>query len=122
MHERTLAIDLAKEVFQVAVFDDRGKVTGQRRPRRNKLASLLANQPPSTVVMEACAGAHYWGRLARSYGHEVRLVAPQRVKPFRQGQKNDGNDSVAIGEAGLSPNTRLVGVKSIEQQELQALR
>lgn len=121
MGERTLAIDLAKDVFEVAILNEHGKVVGRKRLRRRKLPAFLARQERATVAMEACAGAHYWGRWSRSQGHEVKLVAPQRVKPFRQGQKNDGNDAVAIGEASRSPNTRLVGVKSVEQQELQAL-
>ena len=121
MHERTLAIDLAKDVFQVSIFNEHGKIVGRKRLRRNKLSQFLAQQSPSTVAMEACAGSHYWGRVSKSCDHQVKLVPPQRVRPFRQGQKNDANDGDAIGEAARSPNTRLVGVKSVEQQELQAV-
>ncbi len=43
----------------------------RKRLRRHQLLSFLAALPPCTVAMEACAGAHYWGReigkLGQSY-------------------------------------------------------
>ena len=71
--------------------------------------------------MEACGGSHDWGRVLKKQGHTVKLIAPQFVKPFRQGQKNDWNDALAIGIAGLQPTMRFVAVKSEDQQSLQAL-
>ncbi len=71
--------------------------------------------------MEATRGAHYWARVLRGFGHEVRLIAPQFVKPFLKSQKNDANDAEAICEAVSRPNMRFVPSKSIEQQDLQAL-
>jgi transposase len=71
--------------------------------------------------MEATRGAHYWARVLRAFGHEVRLIAPQFVKPFLKSQKNDANDAEAICEAVSRPNMRFVPSKSIEQQDLQAL-
>jgi len=67
--------------------------------------------------MEACGSAHYWARTFRAYGHEVRLIAPQFVKPFVKSNKNDAVDAEAICEAAQRPTMRFVSVKSIEQQE-----
>lgn len=73
------------------------------------------------IGIEATQGAHYWARVLRASGHEVRLLAPQFVKPYLKSQKNDANDAEAICEAVSRPNMRFVPSKSIEQQDLQAL-
>ncbi len=87
---------------------------------RGKLLALIARQPPALMVMEACRGAHDWARRFRALGHEVRLLAPQYVVPFRHGQKNDPNDALALTEAGLRPSIPSGPVKSGEQQDIQA--
>jgi len=71
------------------------------------------------VVMEACGGANYWAREIIALGHEVKLIAPQYVKPYVKGNKNDYNDAEAIAEAAQRPNMRFVPIKSIEQQDIQ---
>jgi hypothetical protein len=67
----TLAIDLAKQVFQLHGADFRGKATMRQKVRRSQLPALLAQTPPCSVVMEACSSAHYWAREARSHGHKI---------------------------------------------------
>jgi transposase len=69
--------------------------------------------------MEACGGANYWAREFIALGHEVKLIAPQYVKPFVKGNKNDYNDAEAITEAAQRPNMRFVPIKSVEQQDIQ---
>lgn len=66
--------------------------------------------------MEACPGAHYWGREIGTLGHTVRLIAPAYVKPFVKRQKNDAADAEAICEAAQRPTMRFVAVKSQEKQ------
>src|SRR6516165_9697463 len=83
--------------------------------------TLMARQPPALIFMEACGGAHDWARRFRAMGHEVRLLAPQYVTPFRRGQKNDPNDALALTEAGQRPNIPTVPIKTIAQQDLQGL-
>jgi len=117
---RIIAIDLAKNVFQVCLFDKRGKVVSNKSMRRASLARFLANQPPALVAMEACGGAHHWGRMAQLAGHSVMLIPPRWVTPYRQGQKTDGNDALAIGIAAQQANLKTVGVKSLEQQSVQS--
>jgi len=68
--------------------------------------------------MEACSGAHEWGRQFQRHGHTVRLMAPKFVTPYRKSGKNDGNDAEAICEAVTRPSIRFVPVKSAEQQAL----
>jgi transposase len=74
----TVGIDLAKNVFAVHGVDTTGRAVLVRPSvARAKLAELLASLPPCLVGMEACSGAHHWARLFASYGHTVRLIAPQ---------------------------------------------
>jgi transposase len=88
---------------------------------RGRLSTFVANLPACTVAMKACGSAHYWARLFRRFGHEVRLIAPQFVKPFVKSNKNDAADAEAICEAAQRPNMRFVAVKTIEQQDIQAM-
>lgn len=117
---RIIAIDLAKNVFQICLFDRDGRVLSNRSMRRAGLASFLARQAPAVVAMEACGGAHHWGRKAQEAGHQVKIIPPRRVTPYRQGQKTDGNDALAIGIAARQAKLKTVGVKSLEQQSVQS--
>lgn len=117
----TLAIDLAKHVFQLHGVDQRGACTLRRQVRRAQLVPLLAQLPACTVAMEACGGAHEWGRRIEALGHRVRLIAPQFVKPFVKGNKTDRNDAEAICEAAQRPGMRWVALKTVEQQQVLAM-
>lgn len=112
----TLAIDLAKNVFQLHGVDARGVCQLRRRVRRAQLLSVMAQTPPCLVAMEACASAHYWAREFIKLGHRVKLIPAQYVKPFVRGNKTDGNDAEGICEAALRPRMPSVAVKSEEQQ------
>jgi len=82
---------------------------------------VVAGLSPCLIGMEACSGAHEWGRRFQEHGHAVRLMAPKFVAPYRKSGKNDGNDAEAICEAVSRPNMRFVPVKSAEQQALLAM-
>jgi transposase len=116
-----IGIDLAKNVFQVCIATTQGQVKTNKTVTRGQLLEVITRQPPALIVMEACGGAHDWARRFRQVGHEVRLIAPQYVTPFRQGQKNDHNDAQALTEAGLRPGIPSVPIKTVEQQDTQAL-
>lgn len=117
-----IGIDLAKRVFQVcAVNIKTGKSGFNKALRRSALLDFMRRQSPCRVFMEACGGAHYWARQLSALGHEVSLIAPQFVTPFRKGHKTDANDALAIVEAGLRPDMRFVPVKGLEQQDIQSL-
>jgi transposase len=113
-----LGIDLGKSSFQVHGVDGRGRKVVSRKLSRPKLKQYLVNLPACVVAMEACAGAHYWARLVRSYGHGAKLIAPQFVKPYVKSNKNDAADAEAICEAAQRPNMRFVAVKEIGQQDM----
>lgn len=89
-------------------------------PARQVLRAL-ANLPVCTVVMESCAGAHWLARQIQALGHTVKLIAPQYVKPFVQGNKNDFLDAQAICEAASRPSMRFVAIKNVEQRTLSAI-
>ena len=117
----TVGLDLAKNVFQVHGADAHGRVLLRKKLQRSQLAAFFATLPPCVVAMVACGGAHHWGRKLSALGHQVRLIAPQYVKPYVKSQKNDAPDAAAICEAATRPHMRFVAVKSAEQQSLLAL-
>jgi len=91
---KTLGIDIAKRVFQLHGLDVHGKTVLKKRVGRDQLLSVIANLPACLIGMEACGGAHYWARKFQSFGHEVKLMSPQYVKPYVKTNKNDRNDGV----------------------------
>src|SRR6187399_2956743 len=112
----TIGLDIAKTSFQAHGADGSGAVVFRKTLSRGRLLAFFAAQPPCVVAMEACAGAHHWGRELARQGHTVRLIAPAYVKPFVKRQKNDAADAEAICEAVQRPTMRFVPVKSAEQQ------
>ncbi len=121
MKVTTIGIDLAKSVFQIHGVDERGKAVLRKSLKRAEVLKFFANLPPCLIGSEACASAHHWARQLIALGHEVKLMAPQFVKPYVKTNKNDRNDAEAICEAVARPNMRFVPVKTPEQQALLAL-
>lgn len=116
-----MAIDLAKASFQLHGVDAAGHKIMGKKLSRQRLKEFMVNLPACLVAMEACGSAHYWARLFESFGHTVRLIAPQFVKPFVKSNKNDAVDAEAIAEAVQRPGMRFVAIKTVEQQDTQAL-
>ncbi len=116
MNVTTIGIDLAKNSFSVHGVDERGRVVLRKTVSRSKLTPLIAQLPACDIGMEACSGAHEWGRRFELMGHRVGLMAARQVSAYRQGGKNDSNDAAAICEARTRPGMRYVSVKSAEQQ------
>jgi transposase len=112
----TVGIDLAKNVFQVHGVSERGKAVLRKQLKRSEMLKFFTNLPPCLIGMEACGSAHHWARKLIELGHEVRLMAPQFVKPYVKTNKNDRNDAEAICEAVGRPNMCFVPVKTAEQQ------
>ena len=99
MNIATMGIDLAKNVFQLHGVNSQGKVALRRQIHRGQMRGLFVNLPPCLIGMEACASAHYWARTLQSYGHTVRLIAPQFVKPYVKTHKTDATDAEALPPA-----------------------
>src|SRR5512145_1759927 len=121
-HEiNVLGIDIAKRVFHAVGMDNTGKIVYRKRLSRHDLRPYIAKLPPVRIGIEACGGAHYWARRFRAHGHEVKLMAPQFVKPYVKSHNNDSRDAEAIAEAVTRPTMRFVPIKDVAQQGIQAL-
>ncbi len=116
-----LGIDLAKNSFQLHGVDSDGEVVLTKKLTRAKLTTFIAQLPVCLIGIEACSGANYWQRVFERFGHTVRMIAPQFVKPYVKSNKNDAADAEAICEAVQRPSMRFVPSKSIEQQDIQSM-
>lgn len=116
-----LGIDLAKQSFHVYGVNAEGHKVVSKKLNRKQLLSFIAQLAPCLIGLEACGGAHHWVRVFSRFGHNVRLMAPQFVKPYVKSNKNDAVDAEAICEAVQRPTMRFVPAKSIEQQDIQSL-
>jgi len=117
-----IGLDTAKSVFQVHGVNETGKVEIKRKLRRSELIPFFEKQEVCTVVIEACGAAHHWARILRGLGHEVKLIAPEAVRPFvKKGKKNDPADAAALCTAASRPDMMFVPIKSIEQQGILAV-
>ena len=121
MNIKRIGIDLAKQVFQVHGVDGQEKAVLRKKLSRAQMLTYFQKLPPCLIGMEACSSAHYWARELQKIGHTVKLMAPQFVKPYVKSNKNDANDAEAICEAVARPTMRFVAIKSIEQQDIQAV-
>jgi transposase len=101
--------------------DAHGNVVLPKRVSRKQVLPLLAQLPPCLVGLEACGGSHYWAREITKLGHTVKLMAPQAVKPYVQGNKTDGRDAEGICEAASRPRVRPVAINSAADQDMQTL-
>ena len=118
---KVVGIDLGKTSFHLHAVDDRGQTQMTKKQTRNQLKATMSKLSPCLVGIEACAGAHDWARRLSGYGHEVKLIAPQFVKPYVKSNKNDRVDAEAICEAVQRPGMRFVAAKTVEQQDVQCL-
>src|SRR5262245_36723939 len=120
-HRTTIAVDLAKSVFEVAVSERPGRVAKRQRLTRGQFARFVRGQEPALFVMEACGTAHFWGREAQAHGHRVVLLPPHAVRPYVLRNKTDGADAKALLEAVRNEAIRPVPVKSVDQHAIGAL-
>lgn len=121
MEQTTIAVDLAKSVFQVAVSHRVGQVTSEHRLRRSQMMPFFAQQPAATVLLEACGSAHHWAREVQRLGHTPRLLPAHDVHRYVRRNKTDRADAKALLEANRNDEIRTVPVKSIEQQAIASL-
>jgi len=116
-----VGIDLGKHSFHLHGQDKPGRELFRKKCSRQQMMSFFGNLPACTVVMEACAGAHFVARQLTAMGHQAKLISPQFVRPFVKGNKNDFVDAEAICEAASRPSMRFVSPKTEAQQTLSVL-
>ena len=121
MKDMMIGVDLAKNVFQVHGALRGGEVQFRKKLTRKQFSVFMAQQEPCLVIFEACGGAHYWAREMITLGHDVKLIAPQYVRPFVKRQKNDAADAEAIVIAARQPEMRFVPPKTVDQQSRAAV-
>ena len=121
MNITVLGIDIGKNVFHLFGMDSGGREVLRKKLTRKKLFAFMVNLPACLVGMEACGGSNHLARVFQGYGHDVRLMSPQFVKPYLKSNKNDYLDAEAICEAVQRPTMRFVPVKSVECQDIQTL-
>ena len=117
----TVAIDLAKDVFELAFADAQGRIVERRRLSRRAFATALDNREPLLVVMEACGSAHYWARRFQRTGHRVELLPAHDVRPYVRRNKTDRADAAGLLEAARCGAIQAVPVKTPQQQGVQGL-
>jgi len=121
MQSKTIAVDLAKSVFQISFADERQRITQRQRLNRSQFKRLITQSPPSRIVMEGCASAHYWGRLAIDHGHQPKLLHAKYVSAYVRRNKTDSADADALIRADGDETLVPIAVKSVDQQALQSL-
>lgn len=120
---KVLGIDLAKNNFSLCALSEKGEIIYRKSMDRKELIEFTTNLKPCLIGFEACGGAHYFGRLFKSQGHEVKMMAVQAVKAFCPvNKKNDAVDAEAIAVAAMQPSVRSVRVKSTNDQDLDMLK
>ena len=118
---RIISVDLAKDVFEVAVATRYSRIIERKRLNRKRFHRFLVEAPPATVLFESCATAHFWSRTAESVGHQARIIPAQYVRPYRRRNKTDRVDTEALLEANRCGGIKPVPVRSVDQQQIQQL-
>jgi transposase len=121
MKNTTIAVDLAKSVFEIGISYRPGHVDQYHRVSRNLLSNFFAGQAPATVIMEACSSSHHWARQFVRFGHDVKLLPPFYVRPYVQRSKTDRTDVKGMLEAWRNSDIHPVPIKTEAQQQLIAL-
>ena len=111
-----IGMDTSKHIFQLHGVDAAERPVLRKRLGRQQMVAFFARLPPTVIGIEACGAAHHWARVLGEFGHEVKLIAPQHVKPYVKRNKNDRRDAEGLCEATGRPTMRFVPVKTSEQQ------
>jgi transposase len=115
-HVSRIGMDTSKHIFQLHGVDATEAPVLRKKLRRKEMVAFFEKLAPTVIAIEACGASHHWARLLRSFGHTVKLIPPQLVKPYVKRGKNDAADAEALCEAMSRPTMRFVPVKTAEQQ------
>jgi transposase len=111
-----IGMDTSKHIFQLHGVNTAEEPVLRKKLRRKEMFAFLEKLAPTVIAIEACGASHHCARLLQSFGHSVKLIAPQLVKPYVKRGKNDAADAEALCEAMSRPTMRFVPVKTAEQQ------
>ena len=111
-----IGMDTSKHFFQLHGVNAAEEVVLRKKLRRKEMIAFVKALAPTVIGIEACGASHHWARLLRSFGHEVKLIAAQLVKPYVKRGKSDAADAEALCEAMSRPTMRFVPVKTGEEQ------
>ena len=111
-----IGMDTSKHIFQLHGVNAAEAPVLRKKLRRKEMVAFFEKLAPTVIAIEACGASHHWARLLQSFGHTVKLIAPQLVKPYVKRGKNDAADAEALCEAMSRPTMRFVPVKTAEQQ------
>lgn len=111
-----IGMDTSKHIFQLHGVNAAEAPVLRKKLRRKDMVAFFAKLAPTVIAIEACGASRHTARLLQSFGHTVKLIAPQLVKPYVKRSKNDAADAEALCEAMSRPTMRFVPVKSVEQQ------
>src|ERR1700688_2818 len=111
-----IGMDTSKRFLQVHMVNEAEAVVLRKKLRRKEMVAFFEKLAPTVIAIEACGASHHWARLLQSFGHTVKLIPAQLVKPYVKRGKNDAADAEALCEAMSRPTMRFVPVKSAEQQ------
>jgi transposase len=111
-----IGMDTSKNVFQLHGVNSSEQPVLRKKLSRKEMVKFFEKAQPTAIALEACGGSHHWARLLNSFGHEVKLIAPQLAKPYVKRGKNDAADAEALCEAMSRPTMRFVPVKTTDQQ------
>ena len=115
-HVTRIGMDTSKHIFQLHGVNAAEEPALRKKLRRKEMVTFFEKLAPTVIAIEACGASHHWARLLQSFGHSVKLIAPQLVKPYVKRGKNDAADAEALCEAMSRPTMRFVPVKTAEQQ------
>ncbi len=116
-----IGIDTSKRHFQIHGVNSKEQVVIKKAVTRNKFVETIAMLPVCEIGIEACGASHHWARTFEKMGHQVKMIPAKAVKGYLYKNKNDANDAAAICEAVSRPNIKFVAIKTVRQQDIQAL-
>jgi transposase len=121
MDATTIGVDLAKNVFQLAIVSQGAGTVRRERLSRARFLPFFSTLSACHVVMEACGSAHHFGRRLQAQGHRVSLLPAQYTRAYVRRNKTDAADAAALVEAARCPQMQTVPLKSLSQQALLQL-
>ena len=115
-HLPIIGMEIAKNILPLHIVDPEIGELERVKLKCDPVASLFANRQSTSVALEACGGAHHWGRVLQAQGHQIKLLPAKQVRPFVLRDKTDARDAQGIWVAAPQLHIRAVPLKSVQPQ------